>query len=76
VLPKMRGGDSRAGWILTGARPCDTVWALLWSRSAMPGNTVDQDRLDACQEAVGYRFREPFWLQKALTHSSNRTDLG
>jgi ribonuclease-3 len=37
---------------------------------------MEQDRLDACQEAIGYRFREPFWLQKALTHSSNRSDLG
>ena len=37
---------------------------------------MEQDRLEACQEAVGYRFREPFWLQKALTHSSNRNDQG
>ncbi len=37
---------------------------------------MEQDRLEACQQAIGYTFREPFWLQKALTHSSNRTDLG
>lgn len=37
---------------------------------------MEQDRLEACQEAIGYRFKEPFWLHKALTHSSNRNDLG
>ena len=37
---------------------------------------MEQDNLDACQGAIGYRFKEPFWLQKALTHSSNRNDLG
>ena len=37
---------------------------------------MEQDRLEACQEAIGYRFKEPFWLHKALTHSSNRVDLG
>ena len=37
---------------------------------------MEQERLEACQEAVGYCFKEPFWLQKALTHSSNRNDLG
>lgn len=37
---------------------------------------MEQDRLEACQEAIGYRFGEPFWLQKALTHSSNRSDAG
>jgi len=37
---------------------------------------MEQDRLEACQEAIGYQFREPFWLQKALTHSSNRSDQG
>jgi ribonuclease III len=37
---------------------------------------MEQDRLEACQKAVGYTFREPFWLRKALTHSSNRKDLG
>jgi len=37
---------------------------------------MDQERLEACQEALQYRFREPFWLQKALSHSSNRSDLG
>jgi len=37
---------------------------------------MEQERLEACQEALRYRFREPFWLQKALSHSSNRGDLG
>jgi ribonuclease-3 len=37
---------------------------------------MEQERLEACQEAIGYQFREPFWLEKALTHSSNRADLG
>ena len=37
---------------------------------------MEQDRLEACQVALDYRFKEPFWLQKALTHSSNRNDLG
>ena len=37
---------------------------------------MGEDRLEACQETIGYRFREPFWLQKALTHSSNRNDMG
>jgi ribonuclease-3 len=37
---------------------------------------MEQERLEACQEALQYRFREPFWLQKALSHSSNRSDLG
>jgi len=32
--------------------------------------------MDACQEAIGYAFHDPFWLQKALTHSSNRSDQG
>lgn len=37
---------------------------------------MEQDRIAACQEAVGHQFREPAWLEKALTHSSNRSDLG
>jgi len=37
---------------------------------------MEQDRLAACQAAIGYQFREPAWLEKALTHSSDRSDLG
>jgi ribonuclease-3 len=37
---------------------------------------MERDRLEACQKAIDYRFRDPFWLRKALTHSSNRKDLG
>jgi len=37
---------------------------------------MEQERVEACQEALGHRFKEPFWLEKALTHSSNRSDLG
>jgi ribonuclease-3 len=31
---------------------------------------TDQDRLRECQEAIGYLFRSPDLLRKALTHSS------
>jgi ribonuclease-3 len=37
---------------------------------------VEQERLEACQQAIGCRFRDAFWLEKALIHSSNRSDLG
>lgn len=37
---------------------------------------MEQDRIAACQEAIGYQFSDPTWLEKALTHSSNRSDLG
>jgi len=37
---------------------------------------MEQDRIAACQEAIGYRFDEPAWLEKALAHSSSRADLG
>jgi len=37
---------------------------------------MEQDRIAGCQEAVGVRFNDPAWLDKALTHSSNRSDLG
>ena len=37
---------------------------------------MEQERIVACQEAIGYEFSDPFWLQKALTHSSNRSDQG
>lgn len=37
---------------------------------------MEQDRLAACQEAIGYQFNDTAWLDKALTHSSNRSDLG
>ncbi|HPD14623.1 MAG TPA: ribonuclease III [Planctomycetota bacterium] len=37
---------------------------------------MEQDRIAACQEAIAHQFREPAWLEKALTHSSNRSDLG
>jgi ribonuclease-3 len=37
---------------------------------------MEQERVEACQQAVGYEFDNPFWLKKALTHSSNRGDLG
>ena len=37
---------------------------------------MEQERIDGCQEAIACQFRDPFWLQKALTHSSNRSDLG
>ncbi|HUT36218.1 MAG TPA: ribonuclease III [Planctomycetota bacterium] len=37
---------------------------------------MEQDRIAACQEAVGYQFCDTAWLEKALTHSSNRSDLG
>jgi len=37
---------------------------------------MDKERMRVCQEAIGYQFRDPFWLQKALTHSSNRADAG
>jgi len=37
---------------------------------------MEPDRLQTCQQAINYTFDDPFWLQKALTHSSNRDDLG
>jgi len=37
---------------------------------------MEQDRIAACQEAIGVSFNNPAWLDKALTHSSNRSDLG
>ncbi|MBM4032998.1 MAG: ribonuclease III [Planctomycetes bacterium] len=37
---------------------------------------MEQDRIAACQEAIGYKFQDAAWLDKALTHSSNRSDLG
>lgn len=37
---------------------------------------MEQDRIAACQAAIGYQFQEPAFLEKALTHSSNRSDLG
>ncbi len=37
---------------------------------------MEQERIGACQEAIGYEFREPAWLAKALTHSSNSSELG
>ena len=37
---------------------------------------METERLEACQEALGYRFENVFWLEKALTHSSIRKDLG
>ncbi|MFP4056082.1 MAG: ribonuclease III [Candidatus Brocadiia bacterium] len=37
---------------------------------------MDQERVEACERAIGYRFSESFWLQKALIHSSNRSDEG
>jgi len=37
---------------------------------------MGQKRIESCQETLGYQFEEPSWLEKALTHSSNRTDLG
>jgi ribonuclease-3 len=37
---------------------------------------MEPERLEACQKAIGYTFQKPFWLQKALTHSSNRKHLG
>jgi ribonuclease-3 len=35
-----------------------------------------EERVAACQEVIGYTFRQPYWLVKALTHSSNRCDQG
>ena len=32
--------------------------------------TVEADILDRCQEAIGYRFRQPDLLRSALTHAS------
>ncbi len=37
---------------------------------------MEQDRIAACQVAIGCQFNDPAWLDKALTHSSNRSDLG
>ena len=37
---------------------------------------MEQDRIAACQEAIAVSFNDPAWLDKALTHSSNRSDLG
>ncbi len=37
---------------------------------------MEQDRIAGCQEAIGVAFDDPAWLDKALTHSSNRSDLG
>jgi len=33
---------------------------------------MDDERLAACQETIGYEFREPWLLDKALTHSSTK----
>jgi ribonuclease-3 len=30
--------------------------------------------LEHCQELLGYRFKEPAWLERALTHSSETSD--
>jgi len=37
---------------------------------------MDADRIAACEEAIGYHFGNPAWLEKALTHSSNRSEMG
>jgi len=37
---------------------------------------MDRKRLEACQEAIGYRFRDPALLAQALTHSSNKPEGG
>ena len=33
---------------------------------------MDKQVLEACENQIGYKFRNEFWLNKALTHSSNR----
>jgi len=37
---------------------------------------MDEERLAACQEVIGYTFQDLYWLTKSLTHSSNRGDEG
>jgi len=37
---------------------------------------MDEERLAACQEVIGYTFQDIFWIDKALTHSSTRGDEG
>jgi len=33
---------------------------------------MDKETMEACEQQVGYEFRNDFWLWKALTHSSNK----
>ena len=33
---------------------------------------MDKQVLEACEQRIGYKFRNEFWLNKALTHSSNK----
>ncbi len=37
---------------------------------------MDEQQLEACQHAIGYRFRDPDLLVQALTHSSNKPQRG
>lgn len=37
---------------------------------------MERKRLELCQDAIGYRFRDPALLARALTHSSNKPELG
>jgi len=35
---------------------------------------MDELTLERCEKRIGYKFKDRFWLRKALTHSSNKSD--
>src|SRR5262245_14231073 len=75
--PRRRGALAALLWsepsciLPLGDAPADDneIWVMVQSPQPA-GDSNDADRLERCQQRLGYSFRDPQLLESALTHAS------